>query len=422
MTPEAIDRLRPDGERLAADLEELSSFSDSAEPGWTRQVFSEPYRASREWTRDRMEAAGLQTRLDAAGNIMGVLPGRNRSLPALMTGSHTDTVHGGGRFDGMVGVLGSIEVARRLRETGRRLDRDLVVADFLGEESNTFGVSCVGSRSISGILLPVHLDRLDADGHLLGDAMKRFGLDPGRAISQTWHSGSVHSYVELHIEQGPLLERKGVSIGVVTAIAGIQQLTAKFQGRADHAGTTPMDGRQDALLAAASAILTVEREACNAPVHAVSTTGRIESSPGAVNVVPDEASIWAEMRSTDAAWLGEATARLAQEIAAEADRRGVHSMIEWLNDQDCVAATPLVQDQIAAAADDIGLSWEAVPSGAGHDAAHIARMAPMGMIFVPSAGGRSHVPDEFTEISHIVDGVHVLAVTLSRLDKVRAPR
>ena len=422
MTPEIIDRLRPDSERLAAGLEELSSFSDSAEPGWTRQVFSEPYRASREWTRNRMEAAGLQTHPNAAGNIIGVLPGRNRSLPALMTGSHTDTVHGGGRFDGMVGVLGSIEVARRLRETGTRLDRDLVVADFLGEESNTFGVSCVGSRSISGFLLPEHLDRLDADGHRLGDAMRRFGLDPDQAISQAWPSGSVHSYVELHIEQGPLLERKGVSIGVVTAIAGIELLTAKFHGRADHAGTTPMDGRQDALLAAARAILTVEREACNAPVHAVSTTGRIESAPGAVNVVPDEASIWAEMRSTDAAWLGEATARLAREIAAEADKRGVHSMIEWLNDQDCVAATPLVQDQIAAAADDIGLSWAAVPSGAGHDAAHIARMAPMGMIFVPSAGGRSHVAAEFTEIGSIVDGVHVLAATLARLDKVPAPR
>jgi N-carbamoyl-L-amino-acid hydrolase len=154
----------------------------------------------------------------------------------------------------------------------------------------------------------------------------------------------------------------------------------------------------------------------------VSTTGRIESSPGAFNIVPDDAKIWAELRSIDPAWLGEAKMRIAQEIAEEADKRGVHTMVEWLSDQAPVQATKLVQDQIAQAADAIGLSWEAVPSGAGHDAAHIASIAPMGMIFVPSQGGRSHVPEEFTDISDISQGVHVLGAALARLDSTENPR
>lgn len=418
----ALDSLRPDDDRLLADIEELSALSESAEPGWTRRVFSDAYRASREWTRARMTAAGLETHIDPAGNIVGRLPGRDRSLPALMTGSHTDTVHGGGRFDGIVGVLSAVEVARRLRETGTTLERDLVVVDFLGEEANEFGISCMGSRAIAGLLRPEHLDRTNEQGLSLGDAMTAFGLDPARAVGEAWRPGSVHGYVELHIEQGPLLERTGRTIGVVTAIAGIDRLLATFTGRADHAGTMPMAGRHDALAAAASAILTVEREACGAPIHGVSTTGRIESSPGAFNIVPDRARIWAEMRSTDRDWLHGAKRRVAEDIAREAESRGVSSAIEWLTDQDPVAADKHVQDHIAASADDLGLGWEAVPSGAGHDAAHLAHLAPMGMIFIPSVDGRSHVPEELTEKHHIGEGAHVLAATLVSMDTAdRAP-
>jgi N-carbamoyl-L-amino-acid hydrolase len=412
----------PDATRLAADLAELSTFAESAQPGWTREVFSDPYRASRQWTKARMESAGLQTHIDAAGNIIGVLPGRNPSLPALLTGSHTDTVPGGGRFDGMVGVLGAIELARRLRETGTGFERDLVVIDFLGEEANPFGLSCLGSRALSGDLLPEHLDRLDPSGHKLGEAMAGFGLDPARAVAQAWDPSRVHAYVELHIEQGPLLERSGTQIGVVTAIAGIDRLVARFTGRPDHAGTTPMDERHDALLAAASAILTLEHEACCAPVHGVSTTGRIESSPGAFNIIPDHATIWAELRSIDAAWLGPARRRVAEKIALEAEKRGVQAAVEWLSDQPPVPTTGLVQDQIAQAAQSLGLSWEAVPSGAGHDAAHLPRLGPMGMIFIPSAGGRSHVPEEFSTDEQIARGVQVLAATLANLDHLPNPQ
>lgn len=411
-----IEALRPDGERLSADLNELATWAEGGEPGWTRRIFSDAYRSSREWVRARMVDAGLETRVDAAGNIVGVLRGRNPELPFLMTGSHTDTVHGGGRFDGIVGVLGAIETARRLRETNIQLDRGLVVVDFLGEEANPFGISCLGSRSIAGVLDAKHLDRVDESGLRLGDAMSRFGIDVDAALGQSWRPGSVHGYVELHIEQGPLLERIGKPIGVVTAIAGIDRLLASFTGRADHAGTMPMDGRKDALTAAAESILAIEREACGAPIHGVSTTGRIESSPGAFNIVPDSARIWAEMRSTDSDWLHGAKRRITENIAVAAEQRGVESLLEWLTDQDPVAADDAVQDHIANAATRLGLEWEAVPSGAGHDAAHIAHIAPMGMIFVPSVAGRSHVPEELTDIDDIVQGVHVLASTLVQLD------
>lgn len=418
MTTDA-DRLLPNAERMAENIAELATITESAEAGWTRRVYSDPYRASRTWTSDHMRAAGLDVHVDAAGNIIGRLAGRDGGKPALMTGSHTDTVWGGGRFDGVVGVLGGIEVARRFRETGTALDHDLYVVDFLGEEPNTFGLSCVGSRAIAGILTAEHLDRTDDQGHRLGDVMRSFGADPDGALTEAWAPHSLAGYVELHVEQGPALERAGKSIGVVTAIAGIERLLVQFTGRPDHSGTMPMDGRHDALVAAAEAVLTIEREGCGAPVHGVSTTGRIESSPGALNVVPSEARIWGELRSVDPSWLSGAKRRVVDRIAADAEARGVGTLVEWLNDQDPVPCDVSMQDRIAQASTSLGYEWMAVPSGAGHDAAHLAHLGPMGMIFIPSIGGRSHVPEELSDTSDIVAGVHVLAQTLLSLDRAR---
>lgn len=413
--------LAPDATRLKAELAELAAYRDSDAPGWSRPVFSEPYRAEREWIRARMTEAGLDVVVDAAGNIVGRLAGRYGASP-LITGSHTDTVRGGGRFDGIVGVLGAIEAVRRLRETGTRLRHDLVVVDFLGEEPNEFGISCVGSRAIAGVLTGKHLDRRDVSGRRLGEAIAAFGADPDAALRLGWGRHSIHSYVELHIEQGPLLERRAIPLGVVTAIAGIERLLATFTGRPDHAGTMPMSDRHDALAAAAQAVLTVERTGCGTPVHAVSTTGRIDSSPGALNIVPDQARIWAEMRSVDPEWLSGAKRDLADQIAREAAERGVDTMIEWLSSQPPVQAAPTIQDQISQSIGELGLDWISIPSGAGHDAAHMAHLGPMGMIFVPSRGGRSHVPEEWTDLGLIATGVHALTATLLRLDSPAADK
>ena len=314
-------------------------------------------------------------------------------------------------------MLGAIEAVEALRRAGVTLNRDLYVVDFLGEEPNEFGISCVGSRSIAGILLPEHLDMTGASGQTMGNTLTAVGLDPQAALRNAWAPGSLHAYIELHIEQGPLLEQSGHEIGVVTAIAGIDRLMAKFIGRSDHAGATPMDARLDALTAAAAAVLTIEREGCGAPVHGVATTGRIESYPGSFNVVPSEARLWAELRSTDSEWLSGAKGRLAQEIGLEANRRGVSHMIEWLTDQDAVPTAPAIRDVIAASTDRLGHTWAPVPSGAGHDAAHMVHLGPMGMIFIPSTGGRSHCAEEFTPTADIVRGIRVLAETLSELDR-----
>lgn len=409
--------LAPSPERIRQDLTELSEIRDPDSLGWSRTVFSEPYRASRDWIRARMVSAGLEVRRDDAGNLVGLLPGEQPSAGALVTGSHTDTVRSGGRFDGIVGVVGAVELVRQLREKGIRLDRDLLVVDFLGEESNEFGLSCLGSRALAGDLAAADLDRRDGDGVRLADRYRRFGVDPAGVLGADRSlRGRLHRYLELHVEQGPVLEERGATIGVVTAIAGIQRLLATFQGRPDHAGTMPMPERRDALVAAAEGVLAVRREGCGAPVHGVATTSTLTAEPGSPNVVPGVVRMNAEVRSVDHDWLSGARRRVAEEIRARAAEHGVEVDMQWHTDNPSVPASGEVHDVVARAADQLGLTWEAIPSGATHDAAHISRLCPMGMIFVPSRGGRSHCPDEYSDIDHISAGVQVLGASLLDLD------
>lgn len=325
-----------------ANLLELARYTDDSYDGWTREVLSEPYRVSRDFVRQKMVEAGLKTHIDKSGNIVGYLPGkatdRGQTLKPLMTGSHTDTVRNGGRFDGVVGVLGAIETVTALRESGVELDHDLYVVDFLGEEPNRFGMACVGSRSMSGRLTGDHLALTDESSEQLGDAVARYGLDTDGILRNAWTPNSLHAYIELHIEQGPSMEREGKQIGVVTAIAGIDRLLAKFVGEPDHAGATPMRSRHDALAAAAESVLAVERTGCGAPVHGVATTGNIESWPGSFNVVPNETHIQAEIRSIDGTWLKGAKREIATRIGEIAEQRGVSQFIEWLTSQAPVPA------------------------------------------------------------------------------------
>jgi N-carbamoyl-L-amino-acid hydrolase len=408
---------QPVSGRLENDITELSRIHAAEYPGWTRDVFGDAYRESRNWISAKMRAEGLEVTVDDAGNVIGVLAGQSPAAPALVTGSHTDTVIGGGRFDGVVGVLGALEAVRQLRETGTRLTRDLIVVDFLGEESNQWGLSCLGSRAVCGELAVVDLDRRSSDGQSLADRYARFGIDPSTAIAEDrLRTRPLHAYVELHIEQGPLLEDAGAQIGVVTAIAGIERLLATFEGRADHAGTRPMNDRRDAMVAAANAVLSVQQVGCGAPVHGVATTTHLTNAVSSPNVVPGAVQLRAEMRSVDAGWLGVAKQRLAEDVLAKARTLGVDVTFDWTTDNGVVSASTSIQDVIAEAATRGGLAWQSVPSGATHDAAHLARLCPMGMIFVPSRDGRSHCPEEWTDVRDIVEGVRVLAETLRRLD------
>lgn len=377
--PSLAKQLFPEAERIERDVSELATIRDPEHPGWTREVFSESYRSSREWVAAKMREVGLDVRRDETGNLVGVLHGARPDAPALVTGSHTDTVVGGGRFDGVVGVLGALELVRQLRERDIELTRDLVVVDFLGEESNDFGLSCLGSRALAAELTPADLDRANGEGIRLGDRYAAFGVDPSGVLAADWaRRNPLHCYVELHVEQGPVLERKEVPIGVVTAIAGIERLLATFHGRPDHAGTRPMDDRRDAMVAAAEAVLAIEREGCGAPVHGVATATRLTTQPDSPNVVPGTVRLRAEMRSIDQEWLTTARRRLVEEIAGKARERGVDVDFAWTSDNDTVKASTEIHDALAKAADGNGLAWTPVPSGATHDAVHLARLCPWG--------------------------------------------
>jgi beta-ureidopropionase / N-carbamoyl-L-amino-acid hydrolase len=400
--------------RIRADLEALAEFRDPDQPGWTRRVFSDPYIRSREWVAARMRDAGLRVERDTAGNLIGTLDG-TEGAPVLATGSHTDTVSGGGRFDGPVGVLGAIEVARCIGESGRRLKHDLRVIDFLGEEPNEFGISCVGSRAIAAGLTAEHLAlREPSGGRSLADALAACGGVPSRIGEAAWAEGGVEAFVELHIEQGPVLEQAGIPIGIVSGIAGIERMQVTFTGQADHAGTTPMASRHDALCAAADAILAIERLASNG--GGVGTAGRIESLPGGLNIVPGHVDLWAEFRHTSARWL-ETTRRSFDESAIAAGaRRGVEVAVKTLSRTEPVVASEAVRAAMAEALSQIGLESLSLPSGAGHDTVQMAQLGPAGMLFVPSAGGRSHCPEEWTAPEHLEAGVNALLTTLLVLD------
>ena len=394
-------------DRLWGDLTGLAEFVESGLPGWTRRVFSAPYQASRRFIQTLMEEAGLIAEQDSAGNLIGRLPGADSTLPAIVIGSHTDTVTGGGRFDGMVGVAAAVEVARQL--LGSPLRHPLWVVDFLGEEPNEFGLSCLGSRAVTGHLGSDHLQLRDGSGRTLGEALTAAGCRPADLHTARWRPGSVHAYLELHIEQGRLLEQAGLELGVVTAIVGIARAQIDITGSADHAGTTPMDDRHDALAAAAEVVLGVDRLGRSGEVeHGVATTGRILIQPNAANVVPGLAQLVVEMRSTSEAWLRRSSAALEEMVAQVAKDRSVEASLTWISSEPPVSCDPRVRQLLGRAVEQMGSTPMELESGASHDAAHVARVAPIGMLFVPSRGGRSHCPEEWTDPSQVADGARAL--------------
>ena len=402
---------RADVDRLMADIHALSEYRLEDHSGWTRPVFSAPYVKARDWVAARMTDAGLTVERDAVGNLIGTLPGTDPDLPPVVTGPHTDTVLSGGRLDGIYGVLGAIEAVRLLRANGP-LARTVKVIDFVGEEASVFGISCMGSRAICNRLDDSHLALTDADGNTMAEGFRKVGGTPEQLETARWAPGDLHCFLELHIEQGTELERRSTEIGVVDAITGIKRFRGTFTGQADHAGGTPMDRRHDALTAAAECVLALEEYA--APGGGVATAGRLEIEPGQPNVVPGKVEMWAELRSPDTAWLENGIAHFNATADRACAQRGVSLESQWLQAVEPVDSDPALVDTIDAAAQDLGYSTHRMISAAGHDAMHMATLAPMAMIFVPSIDGRSHCPEEWTEPAQLANGVHVLAETIHR--------
>jgi len=407
-----------DADRLWRRVQTLSTFTDPDLP-WTRRAFTERFLQARDWLRAQMQEAGLEVRLDEGGNLIGRRAGRDAGAAPLVTGSHCDTVVEGGRFDGIIGVLAGIEVAQALREEGRELAHPLEVIDFLSEEPSDYGISCVGSRALAGLLDARMLAAQRPDGQSLAEGLRAIGGRPEALGRPLREAGGTAAFVELHIEQGPVLETRGLPIGVVTHIVGIRRVAVTVAGRPDHAGTTPMDLRRDALVGAArlvDAACLRARELGTGGRYVVATVGRIAMTPNVPNAVPGKVEMVLEVRSDDEDVLAAFPEDLLADCAARLQDLRVSAAIRPLSRAGVTACAPLVMEAVERAADALGYEHVRLPSGAGHDGVYVARTGPVGMIFVPCLEGRSHCPEEWLEPSQLLDGTRVLYRTLVELD------
>jgi beta-ureidopropionase / N-carbamoyl-L-amino-acid hydrolase len=406
-------------DRLWNRMEALSRFTDPAKP-WTRRAFDNQFAQGRAWLEEEFKAAGLAVEVDAGGNLIGRTPGTGRGLGALVAGSHSDTVPAGGRFDGMLGLLAALEAAQSIREQQISLVHPLEVVDFLAEEPSDFGISCIGSRSWAGVLTASDLARTLPSNVTLASAIESVGGSAERLGKATRSQDSVSAYVELHIEQGLVLAERKAEIGVVTAIVGIRRHEVTVEGRADHAGTTPMSLRRDALVGAAGFIRAVDELARLRPSQSpylVATVGKLSVEPNAINAVPGSVRMIVETRSTDDTALLQFEQELWRRTEGELNDRGLRLTRSLLSQTLPTACSPLIQSTIEEASMAAGFNSTRLPSGAGHDGVFVARIAPMGMIFVPCREGRSHTPEEWAEPGDCANGARVLAETLILLDK-----
>jgi ureidoglycolate amidohydrolase len=411
MPPVAVDRAG-----LARSLEELALISEVPAPVVTRVLFSEADLRGREYVRRAARAAGLTVREDAVGNIFARWAGSEPGLPAIGTGSHTDAIPNAGRFDGVVGVLGGISALEALRRSGFQPRRSLEVVMFTAEEPTRFGLGCVGSRLLAGAL-PLEKARAlrDREGRSLDELRAAAGCT-GTLESVKLPVGCYQSFVELHIEQGPLLEKEGIPIGLVEHIAGPSSYRVTLVGEGGHAGAVLMPVRHDAALAAAEIALAVERGARESgSPDTVGTTGVWRIEPGAINSVPYRAQIEIDLRDTRM----ETRAKALAEIRATAEdacrRRGVTLQFDEINADPPAAGDPAtiaIAEQVCA---ELGVPCRRMVSRAYHDSLFMARICPTTMIFIPCRNGWSHRPEEFAEAGHIATGVEVLARTLARL-------
>ncbi|MEJ2291327.1 MAG: Zn-dependent hydrolase [Deinococcales bacterium] len=411
-------RLPVDEARIRRRIERLAAMTDPERP-YTRRAFTDLYRQARAWLADEFRSAGLAPELDAGGNLVGRRPGRREGARALASGSHIDTVAGGGRYDGIAGVVVALEAAQVLHEHGVELDHPLFVYDFLSEEPSDYGASCVGSSALVGTLTPAMLAAEGPEGESLAAAMARVGADPGALGAPLPDAGRLAAFLELHIEQGPVLEREGVPVGVVDGIVAIHRMVLTLRGRAGHAGTTPMPLRRDALVGASAVVQDVwERARAQGEDGGfVATVGRLEVVPNGANVVPGEVRMVLEARSLDEAEVAaflDATIERARATAAEL---GLELEAEVVSTAPAVRSDPRLLAALEASCEGRGLGYRRMSSGAGHDAMQIAQAAPVAMLFVPCAEGLSHHPEERAEIADIAAGAAVLLDALQRLDR-----
>ena len=400
-------------ERVSNLLAGLAQFTASEE-GVTRLAYSPLDKEAQDWLLEQVKDLGLSIREDAVGNVFLRREGVDSALPAVACGSHLDTVIHGGAYDGMCGVVGALEALYMLRDA--QLTRSIEVLIFRAEESSRFGFATMGSKLLTGAATVAKLSTGGKKGDIsFEEALRQWGCDPARAASAILAPGSYASFSELHIEQGKVLEEKAIQIGIVRNIAAPTRFKIHIQGMADHSGATPMGMRRDALVAAAKLILAVNEAAEDEKAHGtVGTVGVVEVEPGSINVVPGAVTLWVDVRGVEPASIK----RTLEDIQAEAenvavtDRVGVR--IEMLTADSPVPLSETLAEQTEAVCKELGYSFLHMSSGAGHDAMHMAKIAPTTMIFIPCKGGISHNPAEYASMDDICRGITVLAHILER--------
>jgi N-carbamoyl-L-amino-acid hydrolase len=374
----------------------------------------------RAWLARRFAEAGLTTRIDTAGNLIGRLEGTNPALGVIAVGSHSDTVPSGGRFDGIAGVATGLEIVRALRQSGTHLNHTIEIIDFLAEEPSEYGLSCVGSRGMTGSLDSKMLDLTEPSGETLREGLRRVGGDPDRLAEAKRED--IRAFLELHIEQGIVLESRSLDVGIVTSIVGIRRIEVVFQGEADHAGTTPINLRHDALVAAANTVAAVrrlaEQLAGETEDYFVATVGILTVEPSASNIVPGRCRLVVDARTTNPVLTKRFVESLDRESAAFAAAAQVsRTAFETLSDGPPVACDADLRAALRQGAQDLGLSEIDLPSGAGHDAAFMSRISRSAMVFVPCRKGKSHAPEEWADRDAIAAGAAVIFQAVRALDQ-----
>ena len=402
--------------RLNRTLQELGRIGETAE-GMQRLAFSPADVAGREYVMLQMRAAGLETRIDAAGNIIGRKSGWASDAPAIALGSHTDTVPSGGKYDGALGVLSAVECIRTLSDLGQTLRHPVETIVFTNEEGTRYHRWLIGSRAMAGLLEPEDFNAVDAEGVHLRQRLLDIGGDLDRIEEGARKRGELAAYFELHIEQGPTLHQSGTPVGVVTGITGRGVFEVDIKGFANHAGTTPMGARQDALVSASRLVMAVQRLARELETCRVATVGSIRVHPNAVNVIPGNVHLGVEFRDISMASIGSAEEELRRAANEIATSDGVEISIERHRFTDAVPVGVHMQDLVQEAANQSGLAQQRLPSGAGHDAQAMASITDSAMLFVPSVNGISHSPEEFSTPEDCANGAQVLMNLLLLADE-----
>ena len=399
--------------RIMARCDELAEFSD--EPGRITRAYGAPaLLAAQEAVAGWMQEAGMATRRDAVGNLIGRYEGERAEAPAFLLGGHLDSVRDAGRYDGILGVLTGVAAVERLHEEGRRLPFAVEVVAFADEEGLRFHTAYLGSRALVGTVDSAMLALTDADGVTVAEAIAEFGGDVAALPSARRGPDDLVGFVEVHIEQGPVLEARGLPVGVVAAIAGGTRAEITLTGMAGHAGTTPMDRRHDALAAAAETVLTIERVG-GSTAGMVATVGELDVSPGASNVIPGRARLTLDLRHADDEARGRAEGELRREVAAIAGRRRVEMAWRAIQGYTSTICDPSLTARLAAAVVANGVEYMRLTSGAGHDAVALAGLLPVAMLFVRCAGGISHNPAESVTVEDVAVAVGVLDALLDDL-------